>query len=49
MSNFNENTSVKIPAILTLTRLGYKYLSLKNANVDKSCNIFTDIFRESVK
>lgn len=24
---FNEDTRVKIPAILTLTRLGYKYLS----------------------
>jgi type I restriction enzyme R subunit len=29
-AGFNEDTRVKIPVILTLTRLGYKYLSLKN-------------------
>ena len=29
---FNEDTRVKIPAILHLCRLGYKYLSLKGAN-----------------
>lgn len=46
---FNEDTRVKIPAILTLTRLGYEYLSLKDAKWDKSCNIFTDIFRDSIK
>ncbi len=45
---FNEDTRVKIPAILTLTRLGYKYLSLKNAQWDKSTNIFTDIFFDSL-
>ena len=36
---FNEDTRVKIPAILTLTRLGYKYLSLKGANIDEETNI----------
>ena len=46
---FNEDTRVKIPAIITLTRLGYKYLSLKNAKWDKDTNIFTDIFFESIK
>ncbi len=45
---FNENTRVKIPAILHLCRLGHKYLSLKNAQQDESSNIFTDIFRDSV-
>ncbi len=45
---FNENTRVKIPAILHLCRLGYKYLSLKNARWDESTNIFTDIFRDSI-
>jgi type I restriction enzyme R subunit len=29
-TDFNEDTRVKIPAILTLTRLGYGYLSLKD-------------------
>lgn len=46
---FNEDTRVKIPAILTLTRLGYNYLSLKNNKYDKETNIFTDIFIESIK
>ncbi|MCU0781471.1 MAG: N-6 DNA methylase [Akkermansiaceae bacterium] len=34
--------------MLHLTRLGYTYLSLKNATWDESTNIFTDIFRESI-
>lgn len=46
---FNEDTRVKIPAILTLTRMGYDYLSLKNNKYDKETNIFTDIFIESIK
>lgn len=45
---FNENTRVKIPAILHLNRLGYKYLSLSNAKWDQSTNIFTDILTESL-
>ena len=46
---FNENTRVKIPTIIHLCRLGYSYLSLKNAKWDESTNIFTDIFQASVK
>jgi type I restriction enzyme R subunit len=46
---FNEDTRVKIPAILTLTRMGYGYLSLKTNKYDKETNIFTDIFIESIK
>jgi len=45
---FNENTRVKIPAILHLCRLGYKYVSLKNAQWDINTNIFTDLFSESI-
>lgn len=45
---FNENTRVKIPAILHLCRLGYSYQSLSNAKRDESTNIFSDIFAESV-
>ena len=44
----NENSRVKIPAILHLMRLGYDYLSLKNENWDKKTNIFSDIFIESL-
>lgn len=45
---FNENTRVKIPAILHLCKLGYNYLSLSNAKWDESTNIFTDIFAKSI-
>lgn len=44
----NEDSRVKIPSILHLTRLGYSYLSLKGAQWDKSTNIFQVLFRESV-
>lgn len=50
MSSFNENTRVKIPALITLTRLGYVYLSLKNRkDIDLETNIFTDIFSKSIR
>lgn len=45
---FNEDSRVKIPAILHLIQLGYDYISLKDALWDKNTNIFTDIFKESV-
>ena len=32
-----------------LTRLGYKYISLKTAKWDIGTNIFTEIFKESLK
>ena len=45
---FNEDSRVKIPAILHLTRLGYDYLSLKDNKWDESTNIFTDIFNDAI-
>ena len=45
---FNEDSRVKIPAILHLTRLGYTYLSLNDCQWDESCNIITSIFQKSV-
>ncbi len=45
---FNENTRVKIPAILHLCSLGYTYLPLSKAKWDASTNIFTSIFEESI-
>lgn len=47
---FNEDTRVKIPALVHATRLGYKYISLKQEKpqVDERNNIFTNIFRESI-
>ena len=47
--SFNENTRVKIPAILHLCRLGYGYVSLSKAKWDVTTNIFTDIFNDSIK
>ena len=46
----SENTRVKIPALVHLTRLGYKYLSLKTEkeNIDGDINIFKNIFCESI-
>ena len=49
---FTENTRVQIPAILTLIRMGYGYISLKtrtSENLDKETNIFKDVFISSLK
>lgn len=46
---FNENSRVKIPTILHLCGLGYKYLPLSKAKWDISTNIFTEIFEENIK
>lgn len=44
----SEDSSVKIPALLHFTRLGYQYLSLKGATWDESTNIFPELFREAM-
>ena len=45
---FNENSRVKIPALIHLERLGYKYLSLRTSNWDPDTNIFTEILDQSL-
>ena len=45
---FNEDSRVKIPAILHLTRLGYTYLPLKDQSWDGKTNIFPELFRDSL-
>ena len=45
---FNEDSRVKIPSILHLTRLGYTYMSLKNLQWDTSSNIVPSLFRSSI-
>lgn len=49
---FSENSRVKIPAIIQLTRLGYDYLSLRDPSVhsqiDPDTNIFRNIFTNSL-
>ena len=48
---FNEDTRVKIPAILHCMRLGYEYISLKkqSPNINESTNIFSDVFLSSIQ
>ena len=48
-SKFTEDTRVKIPSILHLSRLGYTYLSKDEAVWDISTNIFTTLFQESIR
>ena len=45
---FNENSRVKIPTLIHLERLGYKYLSLRTSNWDPDTNIFTEILDQSL-
>ena len=45
---FSEDSRVKIPCILHLVRLGYDYLSLKNAVWDEQTNIFPDLFTNAI-
>lgn len=45
---FTEDSRVKIPCILHLVRLGYQYLSLKNATWDEETNIFPELFRAAI-
>lgn len=45
---FSEDSRVKIPCILHLTRLGYRYLPLKDAVWDEETNIFPELFRAAI-
>jgi type I restriction enzyme, R subunit len=45
---FSEDSRIKIPCILHLVRLGYRYLSLKNAAWDEDTTIFPDLFRTAI-
>ena len=46
--SFNEDSRVKIPAILHLCKLGYEYLSLKDQTWNKY-NIFSEILFKNLK
>lgn len=46
--SFNENSRVKIPALLHLLRLGYTYIPQLQQNRRQESNIFEDIFLESL-
>ena len=45
---FSEDSRVKIPCILHLVRLGYRYLSLRGAAWDEETNIFPELFRAAI-
>jgi type I restriction enzyme, R subunit len=46
---FNEDSRVKLPAILHLTRLGYQYIPRKNHHLRREeTNIFPQLFTESI-
>lgn len=46
---FNEDSRVKIPALVHLTRLGYNYVSIKGRiDIDEETNIFLDLFKEGI-
>ncbi len=45
---FSEDSRVKIPCILHLLRLGYRYLSLKDAVWDIDTNIFPTLFNQGI-
>ena len=49
-SPYNEDSRVKIPALVHFTRLGYDYISLKNYNgiIDGDTNIFIDTFHDAI-
>lgn len=48
---FNEDTRVKIPGLIHLTRLGYTYFSLKDTNylLDPDTNIISNIFKKQLR
>lgn len=46
---FDENTRVKIPATIQFMRLGYNYVSLKDADRHDGTNIFIEIFKNSIE
>ena len=50
MAKFDENSRVKIPAIVHATKLGYKYLSIKDnkEQIEPRTNIFKTVFKDSL-
>lgn len=48
--DFSEDSRVKIPAIVHLTRLGYEYISVKlhKSEIDQKTNIFKEQFRKAI-
>ena len=49
MAGFNEDTRVKVPALMHLTRLGYTYRPLHSLRLDPTTNIDVDTFTRKLK
>ncbi|MBQ2588246.1 MAG: type I restriction endonuclease subunit R, partial [Prevotella sp.] len=49
MAGFNEDTRVKVPALMHLTRIGYTYRSLHSLHLDTDTNIDIDTFTEKLR
>ena len=49
MAVFNEDTRIKIPATIQYLKLGYKYQSLRQADVDFNTKIFINRFKPSLE
>ena len=49
MAVFNEDTRVKIPATIQFLRIGYKYQSLKDADIDFQTKIFINRFKPALE
>ena len=49
MAGFNEDTRVKVPALMHLTRIGYTYRSLKTMRLDPLTNIDLDTFTKQLR
>ena len=48
MAGFSEDTRVKIPALMHLTRIGYTYRSLHSMHLDPETNIDTKTFSQKL-
>ncbi|MGN8071580.1 type I restriction endonuclease [Mucilaginibacter sp. 22184] len=46
--SFNEDSRVKIPALLHLCRLGYEYIPRRQQQRNEETNIFPNIFKQSI-
>lgn len=44
----NEDSRVKVPALLHFLRLGYTYQTKRGVTIDERNNIFVDIFKEAI-
>lgn len=49
MRVFNEDTRVKIPATLQFLRIGYKYQSLKDSDIDFNTKVFINRFKPAIE